>query len=240
MAKTQTINPEIIRERLQPQLSDFTYLMTKSYRLTMDRFRKLLSKQWKKPIILDLGCGYKPFRSLFPKKCRYIGVDTDKNSFANVIADNHSLPFKDSTFNAVIASEVLEHSVNEYKFVSELRRVCKNQALVFISLPFIFPEHGQPEDYQRFTQYKLRELFKKDEIVLLQPSNNITASVFIFINMFFRIMYGSSKILAPIYMVNNFLAIMAENMGNFFARGYIASALKSCPIGYSMIVKIKK
>ena len=130
--------------------------------------------------------------------------------------------------------------LNEYKFISELRRVCKNQALVFISLPFIFPEHGQPDDFQRLTQYKLKSLFKKDEILLLQPSNNIAASVFIFINMFFRIMCGSSKLLAPIYIINNVLAIMVENIGNFFARGYMATALMSCPIGYSMIVRIKK
>ncbi|MEK7622379.1 MAG: class I SAM-dependent methyltransferase [Patescibacteria group bacterium] len=206
----------------------------------MEKFRKLVIRHKKLPVVLDLGCGYKPFRSLFPKKCRYIGVDTDKNSLADIIADNQKLPIKSNAVDAIIASEVLEHSLNEYKFISELRRVCKNQALVFISLPFIFPEHGQPDDFQRLTQYKLKSLFKKDEVLLLQPSNNIAASVFIFINMFFRIMGGSSRILAPIYIVNNLLAITAEKISNFFARGYVATALMSCPIGYSMIVRIKK
>ena len=171
-------NPSIIRERLNPRLYDFSYLMTRSFRQTMADFIDLTNKKKESLTILDLGCGYEPFKKLFPKNSNYIGVDMSLNSYADIIADNHQLPFKNNTFDIVIASEVLEHSSNEYQFIEELTRVSKNKALVFISLPFIFPEHGQPYDFQRLTKYKLKELFKNHKIISLKESNNIVSSVF--------------------------------------------------------------
>jgi len=232
-------NPSIIRERLNPRLYDFSYLMTRSFRQTMTDFVDLTSKKKKPLTILDLGCGYKPFKKLFPKNSNYIGVDMSLNSYADIIADNHQLPFKNNTFNIVIASEVLEHSSNEYQFIEELIRVSKNKALVFISSPFIFPEHGQPYDFQRLTKHKLKELFKNHKIIILKESNNIISSVFVFINLFFRTILGSSALLSPIYIFNNLLALAAEKIKSP-NNVYLKTALKSCPIGYSLIVEIKK
>lgn len=231
--------PSAIRERLEPRWYDYTFIMTWSFRNTFERFFKLLNKKRQPLTILDLGCGYKPFAALMPRKSEIIGVDMSLNSYADVIADNHHLPFKANVFDAVIASEVLEHTANEYVFIKELRRVVKNNALVFISMPFVFPEHGHPYDFQRFTQYKLKELFKQDEIVYFRGSNNLISSVFVFINLFLRIMFGGLKIIYPIYFINNILALIFERLrpaGN----PYLKYAFESCPIGYSMIVKIKK
>ena len=232
-------NPSIIRDRLNPRLCDFSYLMTRSFRRTMADFVNLTNKKKGPLTILDLGCGYEPFKKLFPKNSNYIGVDMSLNSYADIIADNHQLPFKNNTFDIVIASEVLEHSSNEYQFIEELTRVSKNKALVFISLPFIFPEHGQPYDFQRLTKYKLKELFKNHKIISLKESNNIVSSVFVFINLFFRIILGSSGLLSPIYIFNNLLALAAEKIKPP-NNAYLETALKSCPIGYSLIVEIKK
>lgn len=232
-------NPPIIRERLQPRLYDFSYLMTRSFRQTMADFVSLINRQRQPIAILDLGCGYKPFKKLFPKNSNYIGVDMSLNSYADIIANNQKLPFKNNAFDIVIASEVLEHSNNEYQFADELTRVSKNKTLVFISLPFIFPEHGQPYDFQRLTKYKLKELFKNHKIISLKESNNIISSVFVFINLFFRIILGSTVLLSPIYIFNNLLALAVEKI-NPSNNVYLKTALKSCPIGYSLIVEIKK
>lgn len=238
-------NPSAIRERLEPKLYDYSYLVTLSARKIFDRMLNLVPKKTGPLKILDLGCGYKPFQSLFPND-RYLGVDMSLNSFADVIADNHNLPFKDDVFDVIIISEVLEHCDNEYQVIKELRRVAKNQALVYLTLPFIFPLHGVPYDFNRFTKHKLKSLFKQDKIVLLKESNNIFGSVFAFINLVLRILFGSSKILYPVYIINNLLSLAFENLSKFYRdkHGIIAQyweyTLSAFPIGYSMIVRIKK
>ena len=236
--------PSIIRERLSPRLYDYSYLMTKSFLKTMNQFTKLVNQK-KTPVILDLGCGYKPFKLLF-KNCQYIGVDISLDSFADIIADNHKLPFKDNCFDAVIVSEVLEHSKNEYKLIKELKRVTKNKGLVFISMPFLFPLHGVPDDFQRFTKYKLKGIFQKDTIVKIKETNNLFSSFFTLPNLLLRILFGSIKILYPIYLINNLLALAVENISKIYRhkKGFIGQywdyALTSSPLGYSLIVKIKK
>ena len=238
-------NPSAIRERLMPKLYDYSYIMTLKARKVMDKLLSQLSDKTKPLKILDLGCGYKPFQSLFPGS-DYIGVDMSLNSYADVIADNHHLPFKNNVFDVIIITEVLEHCDNEYQVISELRRVAKNQALVYLTLPFIFPLHGIPYDFNRFTKYKLKRLFKTDKIILLQESNNIFASLFIFTNMIFRILFGSVRALSPVYILNNLLSMAAENLSKLYRdkTGFIAEyweyALSAFSIGYSMIIKIKK
>lgn len=237
--------PSAVRERLEPELYDYSYMVTSSARKTLDEMLKLIPKNQSQSKILDLGCGYKPFQSLFPND-QYIGVDMSLNSLADVIADNHNLPFKDNIFDIIIISEVLEHCENEYKVIDELRRVAKNEALVYLTLPFIFPLHGVPYDFNRFTQYKLKSLFKNDNIIFLQENNNIFGSILIFINMVLRILFGSTKILYPVYIFNNLLILALENLGRLYRdkTGFIAEyweyALKAFPVGYSMIVKINK
>lgn len=238
-------NPSAIRERLEPKLYDYSYIVTLSARKIFGQLLNLVPKKTGPLKILDLGCGYKPFQALFPHD-RYLGVDISLNSFADVIADNHDLPFKDNVFDVIIISEVLEHCDNEYQVIKELKRVAKNQGLVYLTLPFIFPLHGVPYDFQRLTKYKLQALFKQDKIILLKESNNIFASLFIFSNMIVRILVGATKIMYPVYIINNLLSLAVENLSNFYRdkRGFIAQyweyALSAFPMGYSMIVKIKK
>lgn len=237
-------NPPAIRERLKPRLYDYSFIMTRFSRQVLDRLLERLPPG-KKRKILDLGCGYKPFASLFPGD-EYIGVDLSLNTFAEVIADNEQLPFKNNIFDVIIITEVLEHCHNEYQVVKELRRVAKNGAYVYLTLPFLFPLHGVPHDFNRFTAYKLRNLFKGDKIILLETSNNIFASIFIFINMLIRILFGSAPIFYPVYIFNNLLAMAAEKLSGVYRdpKGFIAEywqyALQAFPIGYSMLVKIKK
>lgn len=238
-------NPPAIRERLEPKLYDYTYVMTLNFRTTFERMLGLVRKKSGSLKILDLGCGFKPYQPLFPRY-QYIGVDMSLNSYADVIADNHNLPFKDNIFDVIIITEVLEHCDDEYRVIDELRRVAKKGALVYLTLPFIFPLHGVPYDFNRFTKYKLKQLFKKDKIILLKESNNIFAAWFIFSNIILRILFGTLKIIYPFYILNNLLALLTEKMNHFYRdkTGFIAEywqyALTAFPIGYSMIIKIKK
>jgi len=85
---------------------------------------------------------------------------------ADLCADNSSL-ISDGAFDAVVCTEVLEHTLNPFAAVAEIHRVLKPGGLVFLSAPFNFRIHGPLPDCWRFTEHGLRALLARFEIVEL-------------------------------------------------------------------------
>ena len=74
---------------------------------------------------LDLGCG--PRDQALPLGhlgFRYVGVDFS-NPAADLLADAHSIPFKDGSFDCVFSYAVLEHLHNPFIALHEVARVLK-------------------------------------------------------------------------------------------------------------------
>jgi len=120
--------------------------------------------------------------------------------------------FSNDTFGGLIYSEVLEHSFNPEEVIREMRRVARDGALVFISSPFVFPEHGIPLDFQRFTRYFYHACFIQDEIVVISGSNSSFSTPLISANLVFdstalRRLWGIKHIFC---LVNNLLAIILD------------------------------
>lgn len=83
-----------------------------------------------KKMILDLGCG----RNKHPGS---IGIDINTDSDAGIICDfeKTGLPFKDGTFDKVIAKQVLEHVRDVGGLLKEIHRVSRDRARVVIETP---------------------------------------------------------------------------------------------------------
>lgn len=78
--------------------------------------------------ILHLGCGNN-------KKPGSIGIDILKDSQADIIHDLNIFPypFKSSTFEEIIAENVVEHLENIPKVMAEIHRISKNGAKFIIT-----------------------------------------------------------------------------------------------------------
>ena len=93
-------------------------------------FRRLHCPVDTKALVLEVGSGGNPyFRSNVLIDAYF---DTRERHYAKLISDRptvlgfvENLPFKDNSFDFVIASHVLEHSKNPEKFLSEIQRVAK-------------------------------------------------------------------------------------------------------------------
>ena len=75
-----------------------------------------------------------------------------------------ALPFADSTFDALVLTEVLEHCVDPVQALAEVWRVLKVGGLILVTSPFIWPEHGRDgeyRDYWRFTRHGWERLLEK-------------------------------------------------------------------------------
>ena len=96
-------------------------------------------------------------------QAQLLTLDIDPNSNADYICDlcnkSDSSP-EDEKFDAIICTEVLEHTLNPFKAVDELYRMLKPGGYVYVTTPFNFRIHGPSPDAWRFTRAGLVELFK--------------------------------------------------------------------------------
>ncbi len=117
-----------------------------------------------KGLILDIGCGNKPYERYFlPNSERYIGIDLPfspliKENGADVFASGTMLPFRSDTFDTVLCFEVLDDIPEPHHLFKEFSRVMKRGAYLILSAPQMWELHNQPYDYYRFTRYGLEHL----------------------------------------------------------------------------------
>ncbi len=116
--------------------------------------------------VLDAGAGEGPYRELFAET-RYVAVDDGRGDERwdyrglHVSGDLLRLPIGDGAFDAVLATETLEHLTDPGAFVAEAARVLRPGGQLFMTAPLSFKEHQQPHDYFRFTRYGLQLLLER-------------------------------------------------------------------------------
>ena len=129
--------------------------------------------------LLDVGCGQRPFESLFlPYVTEYIGVEyeaTFENTHAakvgkapDIYYDGLRLPFEDNSFDTVLNIQVLEHTPEPARLVCELARVLKSNGVLILTAPFDFRLHELPHDYFRYTPQGLRILCERAGLEVFQ------------------------------------------------------------------------
>ncbi|MFA6463633.1 MAG: class I SAM-dependent methyltransferase [Candidatus Paceibacterota bacterium] len=116
--------------------------------------------------ILDVGCGSKPYKIFFEKN-NYVGIDIKEDSDADDVKipekfyDGLNIPYNDNSFDFIICTQVLEHAIDPDKLLKECNRVLKQNGIIFLTMPFVYPEHAIPYDFRRFTSYGHRKIFKE-------------------------------------------------------------------------------
>ncbi|MCK9201484.1 MAG: class I SAM-dependent methyltransferase [Gallionella sp.] len=122
--------------------------------------------------LLDVGCGRKPYRDMFPAD-EYVGleIDTPENRAgkqADFFYDGDSFPFDGRCFDGVVCNQVLEHVFTPDQFLGEINRVLKPDGLLLLTVPFVWDEHEQPWDYARYSSFGLKSLLEKNGFEILE------------------------------------------------------------------------
>lgn len=100
-------------------------------------------KEFNAKSILDIGCGTgyitKKIKDSLDVEIVGCDINTNRLSIASklfgeelVTADITELPFKDSSFDAVIALEIIEHLNDVNAAISEIKRVSKNYVIITV------------------------------------------------------------------------------------------------------------
>lgn len=159
--------------------------------------------------ILDLGCRDGALSVDLLSSFKITGIDIDSYAILQYkerllkynlsvdvfIADlNQTFPLEDMNFNAVIAGEIIEHLIDPYFFLQEIKRVLKSDGIFIGSTPNAArldkrlkilmgkdpKEFSDPTHLQYFTKHTLETLLRKEfsDVKLYSYKNNNIIKIF--------------------------------------------------------------
>lgn len=176
-------------------------------------------------IMLDFGCGSKPYKSLFRVE-KYIGLDFEGAGHSHVgeqidcFYDGKKIPFEDNTFDSVFSSEVFEHVFNLPLILPEINRVMKKDAFILITCPFAIAEHETPVDFARYSSFGLRHIMEENgfEIIAQEKLGNSIEVITQFWLSYLDIHF--TRKLKKIPLIGTLFEIVNSTILNLFALGF--------------------
>ncbi len=114
-------------------------------------------------VVLDLGGkkaakrGY--FRPPNGTGTRWFYANIERATQPDLLVDGEHLPIESGSVDAVVCTEVLEHLASPRAALSESFRILKQGGSLYASIPFLYPVHADPSDFQRWTAMGLNRLF---------------------------------------------------------------------------------
>ncbi len=116
-------------------------------------------------VICDIGNQGKNIPALSNFNCFTLDITESSNPdfVADITKFNHQI--KDEYFDVIMCTEVLEHVVDPFSAIRELRRIVKPGGYILFTTPLNARIHGPVPDCWRFTEFGLKILFRDFEIV---------------------------------------------------------------------------
>jgi SAM-dependent methyltransferase len=133
--------------------------------------------------ILDVGGGRDaPHDAAWHPDVRRIRIDLSAVHEPELQADAARLPLSDESFDAVVMFEVLEHLSDPPAAAAEVLRVLRPRGTFLGSAPFVWPVHGDPHDYFRFSADGLRIVLHGFSQVQILPLGNAAGSAWLLLS----------------------------------------------------------
>jgi SAM-dependent methyltransferase len=177
-------------------------------RLLVERSLRNVDTSGRKSILV-VGAGHDPYRFLFKDAIKYVKLDIEQYGDPEVIkGDAHDMPFANGEFDALLATEVMEHLRNPFLFAKEAGRVLAQGGLLILTVPFLFHQHADPFDYWRPTKQTLLDLFGSEfQIVITGQGNRLHV-----ISDLLTTSFSPSPLLQPLRVFNHLLARVPGSM----------------------------
>ena len=203
-------------------------------------------------VILDVGCGNSPYKSLLPKNLKYIGLDYNmaqenfdyKKPEDVILYDGKDFPFENNSFDYLYHTETLEHIKAPAYFLKECNRVLKDNGTMFFSVPFQARYYYIPFDYYRYTPASLEMLLEEagfDNIKIIERGSDITVAAYKIVSVFHRMLLDRgvkgliNKTLAILFSPVYLIFLLIAHISLIFNLGS-----KDDCLGYSVISKKSK
>lgn len=160
-------------------------------------------------LILDVGCGTKPYQSFFGKSAKYIGVEAfisgrpEENKTTDVFFNGLNIPLRNNSVDAILCTQVFEHAYSAQNLIKEIYRVMKPGATGLITVPFIWGEHEAPFDFRRFTSFGIKKFISENHLEMVDYAKCCT---------------GVAAIQTLIFSEINYYKVKSRNHNRLFER----------------------
>jgi SAM-dependent methyltransferase len=89
---------------------------------------------------------------------QYVNIDRSTNP--DFCCSAESVPVPDASYDVALLCEVIEHLGSPEKVISETFRMLRPKGTILLSIPFLYPKHEDPHDFQRWTDTKIGSALK--------------------------------------------------------------------------------
>lgn len=187
------------------RLYNFGRKLVSSEYMPKDHIREFLKNDAQEDLVIELGSGN--------RRLREDVINVDLFSFPNVdlVADIATVPFRDSSVDAVILDTVLEHVPEPHRVISEIHRILRPGGVLVCITPFVFPYHGYPRHYANFSRDGLMFLLKDFSECRVEMNMGPTSGMLNLLSEYFAVaLSGNSKlaytiikgvVLLPVFML---------------------------------------
>jgi SAM-dependent methyltransferase len=184
--------------------------------------------------ILNIGSGGE-IEKLIKDNCltdiSIISMDIDINRNPDIVADISAEFTEEEVYDYIICSEVLEHVVDPFKAVENIRQLVKTGGEVFVSTPYQFPTHDAPFDHFRYTEFGLRMLLNSFSDLKLEVRGSWLSTITLLVLR--GLWLGDRKINYMVYLIFIWnipmyltLKILADRQIAHFCTGFICTFKK--------------
>ena len=149
----------------------------------MMQFLRECASTYARGILVDIGCGQKPWAAIFgPHVSKYIGVDLPSSAHGldqvDIVGSAYDTTLSSSSCDIILCTEVLEHLEEPQLALEEMSRILKDGGVVIVTVPFFWHLHEEPRDFFRYTCHGLRYLFERArfEVLEIRPLTGFLAT----------------------------------------------------------------
>jgi SAM-dependent methyltransferase len=132
-------------------------------------------------LILSIGGG--PGR----ENPRVVNLNMGAFDAVDIVGDGGNIPLQDRSVDTVTCNAVVEHVPDPGNLVAEMRRVLRPGGYAQLMVPFVFPFHAYPADYQRYSATGILELTRAFEKVELSVLTGPTSAMLVLFREYLRI-----------------------------------------------------
>ena len=164
------------RDRLYPSLFSPNYLVLRKRReLFSGWLRDMPGQDWR---VLDVGGRYQPYRPLVESRTKtYIALDVQCTPLVTAIGSGQDLPFADSSFDLVIATQVFEYFPQPHLAAAEIHRVLKPGGCLLMSVASLVPRFVDEECW-RYLPSGLRSVLASFSEIEIVPEMKTVGTLF--------------------------------------------------------------
>ena len=129
-----------------------------------DRALQVALQQYATGLLLDVGCGEKPYQEMTAKfVTKHLGIDHPGSyhgrAQVDILATAYHTGLAQDSIDTLLCTFVLEHLEYPQKAIHEMYRILKPNGHLLLSAPLFWHLHEEPRDFYRYTTYGLTHQF---------------------------------------------------------------------------------